>query len=320
MSSKILNKFSLEFQKYHITKIESGASKKIFYRLSRDNKKFIVINFSSDKKEYNNYVKVYNLLKNINISIPQIIERNDKELTLISEDFGNLRFDKIINKQPIKDLLQYAVDTLVIIKNSIKFDNALMLSKYDLNIFKNEIIELPKYYFPFIKLNSNKELEDEFMFIWSECYKVINFDFCNFAHKDFNINNLILRPFEEGHLKCGVIDFQGAFWGENSWDLFSLLEDSRIFFTDEFNENFIKYFYSKTNQRVSLQEFKFKFHFLNSSRQTRLLGRWVKLSKELKQKWYLDFIPITEKRLKKSITFLNNRQLTQFYNKYIFNL
>ena len=131
------------------------------------------------------------------------------------------------------------------------------------------------------------------------------------------MNNLILRPSEKGHLKCGVIDFQSAFWGESSWDLFSLLEDSRMLFTDEFNDYFIEYFYSLTSQNISLNDFKFKFHFLNCSRQTRLLGRWVKLSKELKKKWYLDFIPITKSRLKKSINLLNNKKLSEFYNKYI---
>ena len=319
MSIKILSKLPLEFQKYNISRIESGASKKIFYRLRNNNKTFIVINFSSYKQEYNNYVKVYNLLKDINISIPNIIERNDKESILISEDFGNSRFDKIIKKELLKELLQYAVDTLVVIKNSIKFDNKLMLPKYNLNIFQNEIIELTEYYFPFIKLSLDEELKNEFIFIWSESYENINFDFTNFAHKDFNMNNLLLRSSEAGHLKCGVIDFQSAFWGDSTWDLFSLLEDSRILFTDEFNDYFIEYFYSLTNQNISLNYFKIKFHFLNCSRQTRLLGRWVKLSKELKQKWYLDFIPITQSRLNKSINLLNNKKLSEFYNKYIFN-
>ena len=37
-----------------------------------------------------------------------------------------------------------------------------------------------------------------------------------------------------------------------------------------------------------------KYHFLNCSRQSRLLGRWVKLSNDLGEKWYLDFIPVTK--------------------------
>ena len=48
----------------------------------------------------------------------------------------------------------------------------------------------------------------------------------------------------------------------------------------QFN-NFIKYYYQNTDQKISLNEFKEKYFMLNCSRQTRLLGRWVKLSKEL---------------------------------------
>ena len=145
--------------------------------------------------------------------------------------------------------------------------------------------------------------------------KKINFE--SFVHKDYNMNNLILLPNRKNHLKCGVIDFQSAFWGNSAWDLFSLLEDSRLLFSDEFNEYLVEYYYSKTNQPISINEFKSIYHFLNCSRQTRLLGRWVKLAKEYNQKWYLNFIPITKQRLKKSIVLTNNKNLINFYDKYI---
>ena len=313
-----INKLSPEFKKYNIVKIESGASKKIFYRLSFNQKSFILCDFSLDKKEFNNYLKIFNLLKNIDISVPNIIEKNDKDLLIVSEDFGDLRFDKILKKYKIKNLLKYAVDSLVILNNSIKFDNSLSLTNYNFDIFKSEIMELPDYYFPYIKLK-NKNIVDEFIFIWSKIYNNINFKFENFSHKDFNINNLILLPSKKKHLKCGIIDFQSSFWGENSWDLFSLLEDSRTLFTDEYNKDYIEYFYLQTNQNFSITDFNFKFNFLNSARQTRLLGRWVKLSKELNQESYLNYIAITKIRLKKSINFVNDDNLTNFYNKYIFN-
>ena len=312
------NKLSNEFKKYSIEKIEGGASKKKFYRLKHSNKQYILTDFSFDKKEYNNYLTIYNILKNINISVPQIIEKYDNNLMIISEDFGDLRFDKILQKYPLNDLLHYAVDTLIILKNSIQYDSQLSLPQYSFDIFKKEIFELPKYYFPYVKL-VNKNLNDEFIFIWSEAYRNIQFEFTNVVHKDFNINNLILIPNNKKHLKCGVIDFQSAFWGESSWDLFSLLEDSRVLFSDESNEYFIKYFFSQTSQKTSIQDFIYKYYFLNTSRQTRLLGRWIKLSKELKQDCYLDFIPITLKRLKKSIKLINDKKIIDFYNKYIFD-
>jgi len=318
MMMNISNKLSNEFQKYSIEKIERGASKKFFYRLRHSNKKFILTDFSLDIEEYGNHLKIYSLLKNINISVPKIIEKYDNDLMIISEDFGDLRFDKILQKYPLGDLLHYAVDTLIVLKNSIQYDSEFSLPKYNFDMFKEEIFELPQYYFPHIKLY-NKNLIDEFILIWSEAYRDIDFEFNSLIHKDFNMNNLILIPDNKDYLKCGVIDYQSAFWGESSWDLFSLLEDSRVLFTDKYNKYFIEYFISQTSQKSSIQDFLAKYYFLNASRQTRLLGRWIKLSKELNQDWYLNFIPVTMKRLKKSIKLFNNTKLTNFYNKYIFN-
>ena len=310
---------SSEYKNFIFSKISSGASKKIFYRLKKNNLSYILTDFNSDKNEYFNHLKVYDLLKNIDISIPKIFEKNEKDLFIISQDFGNLRYDKIIQKESIKDLLKYAIDSLIVINNSIQFNNKYKLPIYNFNNFKDEIIELPHFFLPYLNKNHDNQLTEEFISIWSKSFDNFNFEFSNFAHKDYNINNLILLPSEKNHLKCGIIDFQSAFWGESFWDLFSLLEDSRIYYTDKFNEEFINYFFYKTNQKISIKEYKYKYHFLNCSRQSRLLGRWIKLSKDLNKNFYLDFIPVTKKRLMKSLIFLNNDNLTQFYNKYIFD-
>ena len=317
MSLKISKKLSQNFQNCNIRKIQSGASKKFFYRLTENSKSYILINFNTDKNEYNNYIKIYNLLKEINVSIPKVIEKYDDDLLLISEDFGGLCFDKILKDYPLKDILNYAVETLIVLNNSIEFNHTYEIPQYNFKIFESEIMELPQYYFPYIELN-NTDLIEEFFHIWSEAFKDFKFEFNSFVHKDFNINNLILLPSKKNHLKCGVIDFQSAFWGENSWDLFSLLEDSRILFSDDHNEYFIKYFYSKTKNNTTFEEFTNKYYFLSSSRQTRLLGRWVKFAKEFNQNFYLEFIFTTLHRLKKSINLSANKNLIQYYNKYIF--
>lgn len=317
MSSKILEKIDLKFKYYDIKKIKGGASKKNFYRIQNKNNSYIVTDFGFDNKEYKNYLEIYYLLSKTNISIPKIIDKSQGDLLLVSEDLGNLRFDNILDKQNLKELLQYGIDTLVEIQNNIKIDD-IKLNQYNFDIFKKEISELPEFYFRYKKIESS-DLTAEFLNIWSEAFNEINLKPYSFVHKDFNINNLILLPKKKGHLKCGVIDFQSAFWGESSWDLFSFLEDSRTLFSDKYNEYYIDYLYSNTKQTDSLGEFRNKFYFFNTSRQTRLLGRWIKLTKELNQKWYMDFIPITKYRLQKSITNLNNSKLNNFYSKYILN-
>ena len=88
-------------------------------------------------------------------------------------------------------------------------------------------------------------------------------------------------------------------------------------FNDQHNEYFINYFCLKTNQENLTETFLNKYHFFNSSRQTRLLGRWVKLSKMFNQKWYLDFIETTNKRLIKSLKLPNMKKLDLFYKRII---
>lgn len=319
MYPEISQKLSKNFKNFAINKIQSGASKKKIYRLSNNYKNYILIDFNNNKNEYKNYIRIYNILKDVNISIPNIIENDDDNLFLICEDYGDLRFDKILKKYPLKNILGYAIDSLVELNNSIQFNNSYKIPKYNFQTFNSEIMELPDYYFPYIGLN-DQDLVKEFIFIWNQAFMNFKFNFNNFVHKDFNINNLIYLPSQKDHLKCGIIDFQDAFWGEDSWDIFSLLEDSRVLFSDEHNKHFIKYFYSRINSNISFEEFLIKYYFLSSSRQTRLLGRWVKLAKEYNQEWYLDFISITNYRLKKNINLSNNKNLIKFYNKYIFKL
>ena len=317
MTVKIIKKLSKNFESYNLKQIEGGASKKNIYKLWNMSNSYILLDFSNDKKEYHNYIKVYEVIKNINISTAKIIEKNDTDTIIVTEDLGKLRYDKILTKFNLEDLLTYAVETLIIIKNSINYSPNYKIPQYGFEQFKDEITELPDYFFPYKDIH-NKDLHLEFNNIWFEFYKDIDFEFKSFIHKDFNINNLIFLPNKKNYLKCGVIDFQNAFWGESSWDLFSLLEDSRILFSDRYNKNFIKYFHSKTNEKSSLDIFFNKYNFLNSSRQTRLLGRWIKLFQELNDNAYLEFIPITLYRLKKSIELTNNKKLIKFYRKYIF--
>ena len=54
--------------------IEGGASRKKIYRLKCNKFNLIVLDFSDDVNEFDKHLNVYNILKDINISIPEIFE------------------------------------------------------------------------------------------------------------------------------------------------------------------------------------------------------------------------------------------------------
>ena len=291
--------------------IENGASKKIIFRFRKKKFNLIGIDFTKDKNEFYNFIKTYKILINVNISIPKIYEINFDKSLILMEDFGNHRYDKIYKNQNLYDLLKSAVESIVIIQKSLKFYTLVDFEKYNFNVLKEEIKEIIDFYFPYKKIDIN--LAKEFLDTWeSEFYKY-NFDFTSFVHKDFNMNNLFFLPLQKNHLRCGIIDFQSAYIGFSGWDLFSLLEDSRVHFTSQFNDELILYFYKKTHQKIDFEIFKQQYFFLNTSRQTRLLGRWIRLAENLNQKKYLNYIDVTLERLKESLFKLKSKRLLDLY-------
>ena len=99
--------------------IKGSASLKKVYRFNKKNSKFILLDFSEDANEFNNHLNIYNILKNIDISVPKIFEVNYKDKIIVTEDFGDQRFDKVFNKYDINSLIGCAIESLIIINTHL---------------------------------------------------------------------------------------------------------------------------------------------------------------------------------------------------------
>ena len=80
----------------------------------------------------------------------------------------------------------------------------------------------------------------------------------------------------------------------------------------------MKYFYNNVYISSDYHTFRNQYYLLNLVRQTRLLGRWVKLSKEGYIK-YLDFIKPTEERAISALSILNDKDLKYIYKSILAN-
>ena len=96
---------------------------------------------------------------------------------------------------------------------------------------------------------------------------------------------------------------------------FSLLENPRIYFDDKYNDELVEYYFNKTNQNLSFNEFLTQYYFLNTARQSRIIGRWINLDKKIIIINYSKYLGVTIKRLKKSLYNLQNEKLSKLYKK-----
>ena len=298
-----------------LEKIEDGLSKKIIYRKIEKNNTKIIIDFSKDKQEFENFLNVYKILLKVNISIPKIYEVNQQQYKIYMQDFGNDRFNKIYNKNNLYKLLKLAVDNLIIIQNETNLKNLKNLKGYNFDDLKIEIKEFVTYYIPSKKI-SNFPIS-KFYELWESIFNSLNYNMKNFAHKDFEFVNLFFLENHESHLQCGIIDFQSAFIGFIGWDLLSLLENPRIDFTRDYNDKLIEYFYDNTPITENLNTFREQYYVLSLARQTRLLGRWKKLLIINNDNQYLDYLKITKSRTAVTLKNIKNYELRSIYEKYL---
>ena len=297
----------------NIIEIKGGLSKKKIYRKFENKLNKIIIDFSDNKKDFHNFLNVYKILKNTNITIPKIYEVHNSMLIIVMEDFGEQKIDKICNEQNYYSFIKSSVECLVIIQNTLANDDLIKLKKYKYEEFKKDISEFILYFIPFKKIR--KFPVDEFYKIWKKIFDNLNINFTSFAHKDFEFINLFFLKKNNSYLKIGIIDFQSAFISFVGWDLFSILENSRNNFSREYNEELISYFYNSISTKLEFNEFRQQYYLLNLSRQTRLLGRWARLIDEKNDNISEDFIDSTYKKLIICLENIDNHELKSIYNK-----
>ena len=298
----------------NLDQIKGGLSKKKIFRQTRGKFNKILIDFSQCENDFENFLFVYDILKKINISIPKIYEVYSSKKIIVMQDFGQNSFDKITKEEQIYELLKLAVDNLIVIQNSISNTYLTNLKKYNFNELKKEISEFVDYYIPYKKITDFPLID--YYDIWENIFKSQNFDFNYFVHKDYEFINLILINDNKHHLRCGIIDFQSAFIGFKGWDLFSILENSRLDFPRKLNEELIKYFYDNTHFSIDYNTFLEQYYILNLVRQTRLIGRWTKLF-NLGNKKYIKYLIPTKKRITYCLSNIKENNLKKIYEKYL---
>ena len=298
-------------------KIKGGLSKKKIFRKFEKKLSKIIIDFSANREDFNNFIKVYSILKKINISIPKIYEVHKNIQIIVMEDFGEKKLDIICNKNNLYSLLKSSVECLINIQNTLVNDDLIKLNLYTFEELKKDMSEFNLYFIPFKKIKNFPI--NQFYKIWKKIFENLKFNFSSFAHKDFEFINLFFLNKNNSHLKIGIIDFQSAFITFAGWDLFSILENPRNDYSRKYNEKLINYFYNNISTQIEFNEFRQQYYLLNLSRQTRLLGRWAKLIEEKNNNISEDFIDCTYKKLIICLENIDNDELKSIYNK-IFNL
>ena len=275
------------YREYDISIASADASFRKYYRLTKGNRSFLLMDSSLEKESLKPFLDVTQRLKNAGVNVPEIYKKNLSLGYLILEDFGDVHLLSQLNATNFKPLYKRAIDEIIKMQEADTtglplYDKAFLHFEMDLMqewyLEKNLGLTLIQTQLTLLE----KTLENIANAVLEQPKNI-------FVHRDYHSRNIMLQPTGE----LGIIDYQDAMNGTLTYDLVSLLKDCYIAFKRSDIEELALYFRDKKGLNVSDAEFLRWFDFMGLQRHIKVLGIFSRLHLRDGKDGYLKDIPLT---------------------------
>ena len=279
----------------NIVELSGDASHRKFYR-DKKNNSIIVYAKKEKRKNLLIYAAINELLNNNKILTPRLISEKYKKNYIIIEDLGDYTGLKKFKNYKINNyikLLEILKKLKLVRKRTI---NTFLKTNYTIkNYSNNELLREAKlfsdWYMPKIikkKLSLSKKL---YIKIIKKLILSLKLKKKVFVHRDFHISNIMIKK-----NKIYLIDSQDAVFGNEAYDLASLIDDVRIKIKLKNREKIYEKFISK-QKKINPEKLRNDFEILSVLRNLKIIGIFTRLSKRDKKHKYLKLIPYAWKMI-----------------------
>ena len=279
----------------NIVELSGDASHRRFYR-DKKNNSIIVYAKKEKRKNLLIYAAINELLNKNKILTPRLISEKYKKNYIIIEDLGDYTGLKKFKNYKIDNyikLFEILKKLKLVRKRTI---NTFLKTNYTIkNYSNNELLREAKlfsdWYMPKIikkKLSLSKKL---YIKIIKKLILSLKLKKKVFVHRDFHISNIMIKK-----NKIYLIDSQDAVFGNEAYDLASLIDDVRIKIKLKNREKIYEKFISK-QKKINPEKLRNDFEILSVLRNLKIIGIFTRLSKRDKKHKYLKLIPYAWKMI-----------------------
>jgi len=298
------------YRDYELSVASADASFRKYYRLTKDEKSFILMDSSLELESLKPFIDVTSRLLNAGVKVPFIFEKDVEKGYLIIEDFGNKNLLDVLNTENFETYYEEAMSEIVKMQNAETSE----LPLYD-KAFLHFEMDLMKEWFLEKKLSLTLNTAQTDMLektLGSISANVLSQPQGVFVHRDFHSRNIMLTPKEE----IGVIDYQDAMNGAICYDLVSLLKDCYIEFEREKIEKLALRFRDKLGLNAGDDEFLKWFDFMGLQRHIKVLGVFSRLSIRDAKDGYLKDIPLVlQYTIQTALRYEETKELAAFLKR-----
>lgn len=301
-------------------RMAGDASTRSYARLRKDGVSYILMNSPARTDQqliYNgrSYLAAVHLAEDITpfvaigdglrqhgLSAPAIHDTDLDAGFLISEDFGTEGvLDGGTPPRPLRDRYEAAADTLVALHRQTLPDRLAVrgrpdyvMPRFDVEAMMIEVSLLLDWYLPDRQVTVTRGMRDEFLTLWhgllTEALAVPS----TWVIRDYHSPNLIWLADRTGILRVGIIDFQDAVLGPQSYDLVSLAQDARVDISEQLEIALVSRYVRgrrESDGAFDPAAFARSYAMLSAQRNTRLLGVFARLNRRDGKPHYLRHQP-----------------------------
>ena len=273
----------------------SDASFRQFYRIDTENGGSLIVMDAPPATENSAaFIKMAKLLKDINLTVPEVLEQNLEAGFLLVTDLGLHTYAHVLNHDTAHKLYLDAIDALVLMQAQSQPD---VLPEYDRAFLSRELNIFTEWYVNRhlgVTLNEKQAatLQKVFDHILASALAQPQV----YVHRDFHSRNLMWM--DKGN--PGIVDFQDAVYGPITYDLVSLLRDAYVQWDEEMVLDWAIRYWEKAKRAglpvaPDIDSFYRDFEWMGLQRHLKILGLFARLShRDGKDKFLADIPTVME--------------------------
>lgn len=314
----------LQSENCEIKFLAGDASFRRYARITLNNKTFMLMDAPPDQEDCVPFVTIDEFFDQHGVRVPHILAKDLEHGFLLLEDFGDVVLSTLLNDQTVDAHYAQSFKQLIQLQS---IDGTGELPEYSYEKLISEMELLTDWLLPSLKIQPT---QDEIALIKRSFAILANAAVAQpqvIVHRDFHSRNLMQI---EGETEQGVIDFQDAVIGADTYDLISITRDAYVQWNADRVYGWFKTFYDllpdSSKQDRHFEQFKQDADMMAIQRHIKILGIFVRLFerdgksgylKDLPRvMWYLleESKPYTE--LAPFIQFMQTRVLPKFEEKF----
>lgn len=247
------------------------------------------------------FIRIGACLRTVGLHTPEIYDVDNEGGYLLLEDFGDTSFKKALAAGAgSEELYALATDVLSFLRDNIKPEDVALPRYYDSHVHTG-LRRMIDWYFPAVRGERNADaLAGEYLGVWREIEGRLPPCPQGFLHIDYHFENLMWLPREDGLMRAGILDYQGAMTGPLPYDLANLLEDARV----DVGEDLRRAMLARYCERMGAAEretFENWYRVLATQFHCRVAGQFIRLAVRDGKDRYLAHLPRVARYLQEGL-------------------